>query len=152
VAKVSDRTASSRHVALLISANRELLSIVQIWRSCKETELADIGDGAVQRTNINTQAHRKQLKLPRITGWEGRFNPRSRHMTTKLRETAQRMSDTLQLVVDSSNTQPGRNYVINVDTHSGEVECWGRRRQAEAYRTFVEQCLGARVLCNLSGG
>jgi len=87
-----------------------------------------------------------------IAGWEGRFNPRSRHITTKLRETAQRMSDTLQLVVDSSNTQPGRNYVINVDTHSGEVECWGRRRQAEAYRTFVEQCLGARVLCSLSGG
>jgi len=77
---------------------------------------------------------------------------------TSLTEIAQRMSDTLQLVVDSPNPQPTETAqqmsdtvklsVGRVDdklkrighslTHSGEVERWGRRRQAEAYRTFVD--------------
>jgi hypothetical protein len=41
---------------------------------------------------VTTQAH-KNYRLGRAV------YPRSRHITTKLRETAQRLSDTLQLVV-----------------------------------------------------
>jgi hypothetical protein len=49
------------------------------------------------------------------------------------------MSDMLQLVVVTPNTQRDRN--AHSLTYSDEVECWQSRRQAEAYRTFVERFL-----------
>ena len=53
----------------------------------------------------------------------------------------QQMSDTLQLVVIVPNAQARRNVWSEICfRNSWELECLGRDRQAEAYRTFVE-CL-----------
>ena len=50
------------------------------------------------------------------------------------------MSDMLQLVVVMPSTQPDSK-AQPLLTHSGGVECRSARRQAEAYRTFVEPFL-----------
>jgi len=117
--------ANVRHALFSLSLSRQVLKLPEIVQ-------ANVRHASACRRLPNVQAPRNAASECPICF----ISLSSRYLTLKQRGIAQRMSDMLQLVVEVPNTQA----TWNCSTLTGfrGVEFWGRQRQAEAYRTFVE--------------